>query len=69
MPLHSMNATVKAVRDISQRVRTWSPLNNWAIILLMEKTIASISMPLSPGDAVRRIFEVISSGLFLTSMS
>lgn len=69
MPLHSMNPTVKAVRDISQRVRTWSPLNNWAIILLVEKTIASISMPLSPGDAVRRIFEVISSGIFLSKRS
>uniref|UniRef100_A0A914KYN4 DZF domain-containing protein n=1 Tax=Meloidogyne incognita TaxID=6306 RepID=A0A914KYN4_MELIC len=69
MPLHSMNPTVKAVRDISQRVRTWSPLHNWAITLLVEKTIASISMPLSPGDAVRRIFEVISSGIFLSKRS
>jgi len=33
--------------------------------LLVEKAISSASAPLSPGDAVRRIFECISSGILL----
>ncbi|KAL3085038.1 hypothetical protein niasHS_010107 [Heterodera schachtii] len=69
VPLHSVNSTVKIVRDIGNRVQTWSALNCWAIELLVEKTLASISMPLSPGDAVRRLFEVISSGQFLSKRS
>uniref|UniRef100_A0A183C7H0 DZF domain-containing protein n=1 Tax=Globodera pallida TaxID=36090 RepID=A0A183C7H0_GLOPA len=68
-PLHSVNSTVKIVRDIGNRVQTWSALNCWAIELLVEKTLASMAMPLSPGDAVRRLFEVISSGQFLSKRS
>lgn len=33
--------------------------------LLVEKAISSASAPLSPGDALRRIFECISSGILL----
>ena len=62
-----MNSTVKIIRDISQRVRTWSLMSSWVIELLVEKTLASVAMPLSPGDAVRRFFEVISSGFILSS--
>lgn len=31
----------------------------------MEKAISSASAPLSPGDALRRVFECISSGILL----
>lgn len=68
-PVHSLNMTVKIVRDISTRVRTWAPLHCWALELLVEKSLASIAMPLSPGDALRRLFEVISSGVFLSKRS
>jgi zinc finger RNA-binding protein len=57
---------VKIIRDITQRVRTWIPLNTWAIELLVEKALASIGMALSPGDAVRRVFELMSSGVYLS---
>lgn len=33
--------------------------------LLVEKAINSASAPLSPGDALRRVFECISSGILL----
>lgn len=36
-----------------------------AMELLVEKAISSASAPLSPGDALRRIFECISSGILL----
>lgn len=36
--------------------------------LLTEKTLISIAIPLSVGDAVRRIFETIAGGIILHSM-
>lgn len=33
--------------------------------LLVEKAISSAAGPLSPGDALRRVFECISSGILL----
>ena len=33
--------------------------------LLVEKAISSASSPQSPGDALRRVFECISSGIIL----
>lgn len=36
-----------------------------AMDLLVEKAISSASAPLSPGDALRRVFECISSGILL----
>lgn len=33
--------------------------------LLVEKAISSATAPLSPGDALRRVFECISSGILL----
>lgn len=36
-----------------------------AMELLVEKVISSASGPLSPGDALRRVFECISSGVLL----
>lgn len=36
-----------------------------AMELLVEKAISSASAPLSPGDALRRVFECIASGILL----
>jgi zinc finger RNA-binding protein len=57
---------VKIIRDITQRVTTWIPLNTWAIELLVEKALASSGMAHSPGDAVRRVFEMLSGGVYLS---
>uniref|UniRef100_A0A3Q3WGS2 Zinc finger RNA-binding protein n=1 Tax=Mola mola TaxID=94237 RepID=A0A3Q3WGS2_MOLML len=63
--LQSCVIIIRILRDLCQRVPTWSPFPGWAMELLVEKAISSASAPLSPGDALRRIFECISSGILL----
>lgn len=35
--------------------------------LLVEKVLSSLGAPLSPGDAVRRVFEAVASGILFSS--
>uniref|UniRef100_A0A8C7C2E0 Zinc finger RNA-binding protein n=1 Tax=Oncorhynchus kisutch TaxID=8019 RepID=A0A8C7C2E0_ONCKI len=63
--LQSCVIVIRILRDLCQRVPTWSAFPSWAMELLVEKTISSASGPLSPGDALRRVFECISSGILL----
>ncbi|MEQ2306284.1 hypothetical protein AMECASPLE_006459 [Ameca splendens] len=63
--LQSCVIIIRILRDLCQRVPTWSPFPGWAMELLVEKAINSASAPLSPGDALRRVFECISSGILL----
>lgn len=37
------------------------------IELLVEKVLSSLGAPLSPGDAVRRVFEAVASGILFSS--
>ncbi|KAM9393116.1 zinc finger RNA-binding protein [Pholidichthys leucotaenia] len=64
--LQSCVIIIRILRDLCQRVPTWSAFPGWAMELLVEKAISSSSAPLSPGDALRRVFECISSGILLT---
>ncbi|CAH1796957.1 unnamed protein product [Owenia fusiformis] len=63
--LQSCVIVIRILRDLCQRVPTWSPLNQWAMELLVEKCVSSSNGPLSPGDALRRVFECICSGILL----
>ncbi|KAJ8286983.1 hypothetical protein GJAV_G00045610 [Gymnothorax javanicus] len=63
--LQSCVIIIRILRDLCQRVPTWSAFPSWAMELLVEKAISSASSPLSPGDALRRVFECISSGILL----
>ncbi|XP_066568139.1 zinc finger RNA-binding protein isoform X2 [Amia ocellicauda] len=63
--LQSCVIIIRILRDLCQRVPTWSAFPSWAMELLVEKAISSASGPLSPGDALRRVFECISSGILL----
>ncbi|KAG5884874.1 hypothetical protein JTB14_025038 [Gonioctena quinquepunctata] len=65
--LHSCVVIIRILRDLCQRVPTWSPLSSWAMELLAEKVISSVpgSAQLSPGDALRRVMEAVASGLLL----
>ncbi|XP_042261529.1 zinc finger RNA-binding protein isoform X1 [Thunnus maccoyii] len=63
--LQSCVIVIRILRDLCQRVPTWSSFPGWAMELLVEKAISSASAPLSPGDALRRVFECISSGILL----
>lgn len=63
--LQSCLITLRIMRDICQRIPTWAPISNWALELLVEKVLTSAGVPLSPGDALRRIFEAVASGILL----
>ncbi|XP_077600375.1 zinc finger RNA-binding protein-like isoform X1 [Stigmatopora nigra] len=64
--LQSCVIIIRILRDLCQRAPTWSLFPGWAMELLVEKAISSASAPLSPGDALRRVFECISSGILLS---
>nr|XP_057927374.1 zinc finger RNA-binding protein [Doryrhamphus excisus] len=64
--LQSCVIIIRILRDLCQRVPTWSPFPGWAMELLVEKAISSAAAPLTPGDALRRVFECISSGILLS---
>ncbi|XP_054717148.1 zinc finger RNA-binding protein-like isoform X2 [Uloborus diversus] len=67
--LQSCVMVIRILRDLCQRVPTWSRLNGWAMELLVEKVLSSSGQPLSPGDALRRVFEAIASGILLPGSS
>uniref|UniRef100_A0A8B9UXN5 Zinc finger RNA-binding protein n=1 Tax=Anas zonorhyncha TaxID=75864 RepID=A0A8B9UXN5_9AVES len=63
--LQSCVIIIRILRDLCHRVPTWSDFPSWAMELLVEKAISSATGPQSPGDALRRVFECISSGIIL----
>ncbi|XP_048519149.1 zinc finger RNA-binding protein isoform X5 [Dendroctonus ponderosae] len=65
--LHSCVIIIRILRDLCQRVPTWSPLSSWAMELLAEKVLSSTpgQVQLSPGDALRRVMEAVAGGLLL----
>uniref|UniRef100_A0A8C6WQS3 Zinc finger RNA-binding protein n=1 Tax=Neogobius melanostomus TaxID=47308 RepID=A0A8C6WQS3_9GOBI len=63
--LQSCVIIIRILRDLCQRVPTWSAFPGWAMELLVEKAISSASAPLGPGDALRRVLECVSSGILL----
>lgn len=63
--LQSCVILIRILRDLCQRVPTWTPLNEWAMELLVEKCVSSGGGHLNPGDALRRVFECIASGVLL----
>ncbi|XP_055695153.1 zinc finger RNA-binding protein 2 isoform X1 [Lutzomyia longipalpis] len=63
--LQSCVMVMRVLRDLCQRTPMWSPLSQWAMELFTEKVISSASIPLSPGDCIRRVMEAAASGLFI----
>ncbi|KAL8606643.1 hypothetical protein ACOMHN_025742 [Nucella lapillus] len=63
--LQSCVIVIRILRDLCQRVPTWSHLNEWALELLIEKCVSSGGPNMNPGDALRRVFECLSSGIIL----
>ncbi|KAM9384085.1 zinc finger RNA-binding protein isoform 2-T2 [Pholidichthys leucotaenia] len=63
--LQSCVIVIRVLRDLCQRVPTWGKLPSWAMELLVEKVISSATGPLSPGEAMRRVLECISTGILL----
>ncbi|KAM8874713.1 zinc finger RNA-binding protein isoform 5-T5 [Spinachia spinachia] len=63
--LQSCVIIIRVLRDLCQRVPTWGKIPCWAMELLVEKVISSAAGPLSPGEAMRRVLECISTGILL----
>ncbi|KAM4548618.1 zinc finger RNA-binding protein isoform 1-T1 [Odontesthes bonariensis] len=63
--LQSCVIIIRVLRDLCQRVPTWGKMPSWAMELLVEKVISSATSPLSPGEAMRRVLECISTGILL----
>ncbi|XP_056132014.1 zinc finger RNA-binding protein isoform X1 [Lampris incognitus] len=64
--LQSCVIIIRVLRDLCQRVPTWGKMPGWAMELLVEKVISSATGPLSPGEAMRRVLECISTGILLS---
>ena len=58
---------IRVMRDFCLRSPVWANLDFWAVELLVERAVYSAGVPLSPGDAFRRVFETLSAGILLTS--
>ncbi|KAK3783611.1 hypothetical protein RRG08_020938 [Elysia crispata] len=56
---------IRILRDLCQRVPAWTPLNEWAMELLVEKCVSTGGASMAPGDSLRRVFECIASGIIL----
>ncbi|XP_053559108.1 zinc finger RNA-binding protein 2 isoform X2 [Bombina bombina] len=63
--LQSCIVVIRIFRDLCRRVPTWGALPDWALELLIEKSLSSVSTALSPGDATRRVLECVASGVLL----
>ncbi|PIK44186.1 putative zinc finger RNA-binding protein isoform X1 [Apostichopus japonicus] len=63
--LPSCVVVIRVLRDLCDRIPTWAPLKGWPMELICERVISSAAQPLSPGDALRRIFEAVAGGLLL----
>ncbi|XP_058496534.1 interleukin enhancer-binding factor 3a [Solea solea] len=63
--LSSAVIVIRVMRDLCHRVPTWTPLTGWPLELLVEKAIATCERPLGAGEAFRRVFECVASGILL----
>ncbi|XP_053716396.1 zinc finger RNA-binding protein [Synchiropus splendidus] len=63
--LQSCVIIIRVLRDLCQRDPVWAKMPPWALELLVEKVISSTPGLLSPGEALRRVLECISTGILL----
>ncbi|CAG5131818.1 unnamed protein product [Candidula unifasciata] len=63
--LQSCVIIIRVLRELCQRVPAWAPLNEWAMELLVEKCISTSAANITSGEALRRVFECIASGILL----
>uniref|UniRef100_A0A3B5R089 Zinc finger RNA-binding protein-like n=1 Tax=Xiphophorus maculatus TaxID=8083 RepID=A0A3B5R089_XIPMA len=62
--LQSCVIVIRVLRDLCQRVPTWGKLPSW-LWRFQPNMKSSASGPLSPGEAMRRVLECISTGILL----
>ncbi|KAM7009863.1 spermatid perinuclear RNA-binding protein-like isoform 1-T1 [Tautogolabrus adspersus] len=63
--LTSAVVVIRIMRDLCNRVPTWTPLSGWPLELLVEKAIGTSERPMGAGESLRRVLECIASGILL----
>ncbi|XP_078022479.1 interleukin enhancer-binding factor 3-like isoform X2 [Epinephelus lanceolatus] len=63
--LTSAVIVIRIMRDLCNRVPTWTPLSGWPLELLVEKAIGTSERPMGAGESLRRVLECIASGILL----
>ncbi|XP_047028917.1 zinc finger RNA-binding protein isoform X1 [Helicoverpa armigera] len=63
--LQSCVIIIRIMRDLCRRIPNWTPLNPYAMELLVAGVMQSAGAALSPGEALRRVMEAVAGGLLL----
>ncbi|XP_034386581.1 interleukin enhancer-binding factor 3-like isoform X2 [Cyclopterus lumpus] len=63
--LSSAVLVIRIMRDLCNRVPTWTPLSGWPLELLVEKAIGTSERPMGAGESLRRVLESVASGILL----
>ncbi|XP_069021944.1 interleukin enhancer-binding factor 3-like isoform X2 [Embiotoca jacksoni] len=63
--LTSAVVVIRILRDLCNRVPTWTPLSGWPLELLVEKSLGTAERPLGVGESLRRVLECVASGILL----
>ncbi|XP_059212725.1 interleukin enhancer-binding factor 3-like isoform X2 [Centropristis striata] len=63
--LSSGVVVIRIMRDLCNRVPTWTPLSGWPLELLVEKAVGTSERPMGAGESLRRVLESIASGILL----
>ncbi|XP_069360439.1 zinc finger RNA-binding protein isoform X7 [Maniola hyperantus] len=63
--LQSCVIIIRIMRDLCRRIPNWTPLNPYAMELLVSGVMQSAGGALSPGEALRRVMEALAGGLIL----
>ncbi|XP_069385956.1 interleukin enhancer-binding factor 3-like isoform X3 [Paralichthys olivaceus] len=63
--LSSAVVVIRIMRDLCNRVPTWTPLSGWPLELLVEKAICTSERLMGAGESFRRVLECVASGILL----
>ncbi|XP_037971913.1 zinc finger RNA-binding protein isoform X3 [Plutella xylostella] len=63
--LQSCVIIIRILRDLCRRIPNWTPLNPYAMELLVSAVMQSAGAALSPGEALRRVLEAVAGGCLL----
>ena len=64
-PLPSCVEAIKVMKDKARRDQVWGHLGDWALELLVERSLFSAGFTMSPSKSIMRIMEVLASGLLM----
>ncbi|XP_028264711.1 interleukin enhancer-binding factor 3-like [Parambassis ranga] len=63
--LTSAVIVLRIMRDLCNRVPTWTPIAGWPLELLVEKAVGTSDRPMGVGESLRRVLECVASGILL----